>query len=108
MFMRLARPVRTFMVGILGVGVIITPLLVFQLRFHSNIARPHVHAWCLWLAITWAAACVTYMVVDLIPRFVVFIVTMFHGQVENLKTQLEVRFHQCVTDASSPDNVFYV
>lgn len=91
LFMRLARPIRTFLVALIGVGILITPLLVFQLRFHGNVAQPHVHAWSLWLAITWAAACITYIVVDLIPRFVVFIVTVFHGQVESLKTQLEVR-----------------
>jgi hypothetical protein len=44
-FMKLARPVRTFFVGVVGCAILITPLLVFQLRFKSNVARPHVHAW---------------------------------------------------------------
>ncbi|KAH8110837.1 Mechanosensitive ion channel-domain-containing protein [Phellopilus nigrolimitatus] len=90
LFMKLSRPIRTFLVAVLGAGVLITPLLVTHFRFHDSPARPHVHAWSLWLSISWAAASATYLVVDLIPRFVVFIVTLFRGQVENLKTQLEL------------------
>lgn len=89
-FMRLARPVRTALIAVLGAGVFISPLLIFQFRFHNSVAQPHVHAWSLWLSISWAAASVTYLVVDLIPRFIILLVTLFHGQVENLKTQLEV------------------
>lgn len=90
LFMRLARPIRTFLVAVLGAGIFITPLLVTQFRFRDSPARPHVHAWSLWLSITWAASSVTYLVVDLLPRFIIFVVTLFHGQVENLKTQIEV------------------
>ncbi|KAJ6474595.1 Mechanosensitive ion channel-domain-containing protein [Mycena vitilis] len=89
-FMKLARPVRTLFVGIVGCGILITPLLVFQLRFKSSKAEPHVHAWSLWLAIIWAAACLTGLVVDNIPRFIVFLVVLFGGQVERLKIQLEL------------------
>lgn len=91
LFMRLARPIRTLLVAIIGAGILIAPLLVFQFRFHSSAVRPHVHAWSLWLSITWAAGAVTYLVVDMIPRMVIFVMVMFHGQVERLKTQLEVR-----------------
>ena len=90
LFMRLARPVRTLLVAVLGAGIFITPLLVTQFRFHDSPARPHVHAWSLWLSITWAAASVTYLVVDSTPRLIISLVTLFHGQVENLKTQIEV------------------
>ncbi|KAI5120357.1 hypothetical protein M0805_006880 [Coniferiporia weirii] len=89
-FMRLARPVRTLLVAVLGGGILITPLLVVHFRFHNSAARPHVHAWSLWLAISWAAASATYLIVDLIPRFIILVVTTLHGQVENLKTQLEL------------------
>lgn len=90
MFMKLARPIRTFLVAIIGAGILITPLLVVEFCFHSSVVRPHVHMWSLWLSISWAAGSVTYLVVDLLPRFIIFIVTLFHGQVENLKTQLEL------------------
>ncbi|KAJ7760396.1 Mechanosensitive ion channel-domain-containing protein [Mycena metata] len=50
-FMRLARPIRQIFLGIIGCAVLISPLLVFQLRFKSSSAQPHVHAWSLWLAI---------------------------------------------------------
>lgn len=89
-FMKLARPIRTLLVGVVGTAILITPLLVFQLRFQSNVAQPHVHAWSLWLAIIWAAGCITSIVVDNITRFVIALVVLFGGQVERLKIQLEL------------------
>lgn len=89
-FMRLARPVRTLLVGILGAGFFITPLLVFVLRFPDNVAKHHVFMWSLWLSIIWAASCITYLVVDLLPRIIVGTVNLFGGQVETLKRQIEV------------------
>lgn len=91
-FMKLARPVRVFLLGALGAGILITPLIVVQLRFKSNPVRPQVHVWSLWLSIIWAAGCVTYLVVDAIPSLVIAFVVLFGGQVERLKIQLEVCF----------------
>ncbi|KAL5492554.1 hypothetical protein ACEPAI_4001 [Sanghuangporus weigelae] len=90
LFMKLSRTFRTFLVAILGAGIFIAPYLIFHFRFHDSPARPHVHAWSLWFSITWAAGSGTYLIVDLIPRFIIFIVTLFHGQVENLKSQIEL------------------
>ncbi|KAL5536761.1 hypothetical protein ACEPAF_584 [Sanghuangporus sanghuang] len=90
LFMKLSRSFRTFLVAILGAGIFIAPYLIFHFRFHDSPARPHVHAWSLWFSITWAAGSGTYLIVDLIPRFIIFIVTLFHGQVENLKSQIEL------------------
>ncbi|KAI0272641.1 hypothetical protein BC834DRAFT_840866 [Gloeopeniophorella convolvens] len=90
LFMKLARPVRTLLVGILGVGIFITPFLVFEFRFKDSVARPHVHAWSLWFAIIWAASCLTYLVVDLLPRLLIGILVLFGYTVERLKTQLEL------------------
>jgi hypothetical protein len=90
-FTRLARPLRVTLVGVLGAGVLITPLLVFELRFKSSVARPHVFAWSLWFAIIWAAACLTYIVVDLVPRLVVAIIDWVDGDMERMKMQIEVR-----------------
>ncbi|KAI6047439.1 Mechanosensitive ion channel-domain-containing protein [Pisolithus marmoratus] len=89
-FMKLARPIRTLLVGIVGTAILITPMLVVDIRFHSNsTVRPQVRAWSLWLSITWAASCVTYIVVDAIPKAVVTIIFLLGGQVERLKTQIE-------------------
>jgi len=88
--MRLARPVRVMFICILGAGILIAPLLVFELRFRNSIVRPHVYAWSLWLSIIWVAACLTYAVVDLVPRLVIRVVVLFGGQVERLKMQIEL------------------
>ncbi|KLO11534.1 hypothetical protein SCHPADRAFT_830996 [Schizopora paradoxa] len=90
LFMKLARPIRTLLVAILGAGLFITPLLVFEFHFKSSVVRPHVHAWSLWASISWAAGAVTYLVVDMIPRIIVFIVMLFHGSVERLKVRIEL------------------
>ncbi|KIK60286.1 hypothetical protein GYMLUDRAFT_601421 [Collybiopsis luxurians FD-317 M1] len=89
-FMKLARPVRVIFIGILGTGIMITPLLVVQLRFKSSPVRPHVHLWSFWFSIIWAASCVTYLVVDAIPGMVIGIVVLFGGAIERLKIQLEL------------------
>jgi len=90
LFMKLARPIRTTLVAILGAGVFIAPLLVFEFHFKNSVVRPHVHAWSLWASISWAAGAVTYLVVDLIPRIIIFIVMLFHGSVERLKVRIEL------------------
>ncbi|KAF9226600.1 hypothetical protein BS17DRAFT_775873 [Gyrodon lividus] len=90
-FMKLARPIRTLLVGIIGTTFFITPLLVVELRFQSNTAvRPQVLAWSLWLSVTWAASCATYLIVDLLPKTIVTVILFLGGQVERLKTQVEL------------------
>jgi len=91
-FMKLARPFRVILIGLLGAGVLISPLLVVKLKFNQSPVRAQVHVWSLWLSIIWASSCITYLVVDAIPRFVVAVIVLFGGQVERLKTQLEVCF----------------
>ena len=90
-YMRLSRPFRVFIVALLGAGILITPLLVFQLRFKNSPATNQVHAWSLWFAITWAAGCATYIVVDAAPHLVVAVTNILGGKVERLKMKLEVR-----------------
>jgi hypothetical protein len=89
-FMKLARPLRVLLLGILGTGIFLAPFLVFRLRFNASPARFQVHVWSLWLTITWVAGVATYLVVDAIPRLVVWTVVLFRGQVERLKIQVEV------------------
>ncbi|KAF9035742.1 hypothetical protein BDZ89DRAFT_1062027 [Hymenopellis radicata] len=89
-FMKLARPIRTLLVALIGGGIFITPLLVGYFQFKDSSARMQVYMWSLWLTITWAAACVTYLVVDLLPRVIISLVMMFNGKVERLKIQVEL------------------
>ncbi|KAG2349047.1 hypothetical protein BDR05DRAFT_1028210 [Suillus weaverae] len=90
-FMKLARPVRTLLLGIFGVAFFIIPLLVVELRFQNKEGvRLQVRVWSLWLSIIWAASCATYLVVDAIPRIVIYVIFLFGGQVERLKTQIEL------------------
>lgn len=107
LFMKLSRFVRTLLVAVLGAGFFITPLLVVTFQFRESPVRRHVYAWSLWLSIIWAASCVTYLVVDLFPRLIIIVVNLFGGQVERLKTQIEVRsvsieLMNVVTDPERP------
>lgn len=92
-FMKLTRLVRTLLVGVVGTAVLITPLLVVELKFQSSGVRSQVQAWSLWLSIIWATSCATYLVVDLLPDTIVTVVLLLGGQVERLKTQVEVCHH---------------
>ncbi|KAK0470035.1 Mechanosensitive ion channel-domain-containing protein [Desarmillaria tabescens] len=91
-FIKLSRWVRVLIIGILGCAILITPLLVVQLRFKelTSSVRTQVHVWSLWLTVIWAAACVTYLVVDAIPRLIVGLIVVFGGQLERLKMQIEL------------------
>ena len=109
-FVKLARPVRVVLVSLVGVAISITPLLVVDLRFPHNAARTQVHVWSLWLTIIWAASCITYLVVDLIPRFVITVTWFCGGKTERLKFQVEVfpylkpRISKVLTDCRPVDN----
>jgi hypothetical protein len=93
-FMKLTRPVRTLLVGVIGAAIFITPLLVVELKYqNSGGVRLQVYAWSLWLSIIWAASCATYLIVDLLPSTIVTIILLLGGQVERLKTQVEVCHH---------------
>lgn len=89
-FVKLARPVRVFLVSIIGVAISVTPLLVVNFRFPHSAAKTQVQVWSLWFTIVWAASCITYLVVDLIPRSVIAVTKLFGGKIERLKVQVEV------------------
>ncbi|KAF9484506.1 hypothetical protein BDN70DRAFT_797752 [Pholiota conissans] len=89
-FMKLARPVRVLLVGFLGSAICITPLVVVHVRFNQSVVKMQVHMWSLWLAITWAAACMTSLLVGFIPRLVVAVTRLFGGNTERLKIQVDL------------------
>lgn len=91
-FLKLARPIRVLLVGLLGVIILIIPLLVVNLRFRESRVKLQIYVWSLWLAVIWAASCGTYLVVDAIPPIVIAATNMIAGQAERLKSQLKVIF----------------
>jgi hypothetical protein len=92
-FLKLARPIRVLLVGLLGVIILIIPLLVVNLRFRESRVKLQIYVWSLWLAVIWAASCGTYLVVDAIPPIVIAATNMIAGQAERLKYQLKVIFY---------------
>ncbi|KAG6854591.1 hypothetical protein C0991_004193, partial [Blastosporella zonata] len=89
-FMKLSRAVRVLLVGAFVAAILITPFIVVKVRFKGKPVSAQVHAWSIWLTITWASACGTYLLVDAIPRLILSIVVLFGGQVERLKLQVEL------------------
>lgn len=89
-FMKLSQLIRVLLVGVIGAAILITPLLVVNLKFRENPVRLQVHVWSLWLTIIWSAACATTLVVDAIPHIVLLVTQLFGGQVERLRSQVEL------------------
>ncbi|KAK2465625.1 hypothetical protein APHAL10511_002169 [Amanita phalloides] len=89
-FLKLAKPIRILLVGLVGVVILIIPLLVVNLRFRESSIKLQLHIWSLWFAISWAAGCGTYFVVDIIPTIVIAAANLAGAQVEQLKSQLEL------------------
>ncbi|KAG8692515.1 hypothetical protein FRC09_011152, partial [Ceratobasidium sp. 395] len=90
-FMKLARPLRTTIIAVLGAGIFVTPLIVVHFKFKDSPARWHVFTWSLWLSITWAAASVTSLIIDTLPAFLLRFVFAVAGKApEHLKTKLEL------------------
>ena len=90
-FLKLPKILRVLLVGVIGAGVLITPLLVVQLRFHTSVVKKHAYVWSLWLTITWAAGVGTYIIVDAIPHLVLVILRLSNYKVERLRVTVEVR-----------------
>lgn len=89
-FMKLSRPFRVFLVAFLGVAILVTPLIIVNVRFRDSPVKIHVHVWSLWFTINWATSCGTYILVDFLPHFVIAVTALFGGSVERFKMQLEV------------------
>ncbi|KAI8996381.1 Mechanosensitive ion channel-domain-containing protein [Trametes punicea] len=89
-FLKLPRFLRALLIGCIGAAILITPLLVVNLRFSTSVVKAQVHAWSLWLAITWAAGVVTYIVVDAIPHLVLVVLRLTSYKVERARVSIEL------------------
>lgn len=90
-FLKLPKIFRVLLVGIIGAGILITPLLVVNLRFNTSIVKAQVHAWSLWLAISWAAGVAIFIIVDAIPHMVLVLLRLSNYKVERARVSIEVR-----------------
>lgn len=103
LFMKLSRTVRTLIVGALGAGLLITPLIIVGVRFRSSPAWEHVRTWSLWLTISWSAGVGTYLLIDSVPHFVLALLKLLGYKVERLKTPIEVSSSLHVLECTRAD-----
>ena len=59
--MRLSRPVRTALIGLMGGGILVVPAIVIWTAYNndrtSSVVRDNVRVWSLWLMILWTCEC---------------------------------------------------
>ncbi|TFK94118.1 hypothetical protein K466DRAFT_536529 [Polyporus arcularius HHB13444] len=89
-FLKLPKILRVLLVGGVGAGILITPLLVVQLHFNQSPVKTQIYVWSLWLAISWAAAVATYVVVDAIPHFILVLLRITSYKVERMRVPIEL------------------
>ncbi|KAH9935899.1 Mechanosensitive ion channel-domain-containing protein [Epithele typhae] len=89
-FLKLPRLFRVLLVGILGAGVLITPLIVVTFRFSDSPVKSHAYVWSLWLTIAWAAGIATYIIVDAIPHLVLVILRVAGYKIERMRVTIEL------------------
>ncbi|OJT09817.1 hypothetical protein TRAPUB_13687 [Trametes pubescens] len=89
-FLKLPKLFRVLLVGVIGAGILITPLLVVNLRFNTSIVKAQVHAWSLWLAISWAAGVAIFIIVDAIPHMVLVLLRLSNYKVERARVSIEL------------------
>ena len=89
-FKKLPRLLRALLVGVIGAGILITPLLVVHLRFSTSVIKTQVYVWSLWLSITWAAGVATFIVVDAVPHFILVLLRLTNFKIERTRVTIEV------------------
>ncbi|KAI0741441.1 Mechanosensitive ion channel-domain-containing protein [Daedaleopsis nitida] len=89
-FSKLPKILRVLLVGLIGAGILIAPLLVVQLRFNTNKIKLQVHVWSLWLTISWAAGVITFLVVDAVPHLILVFLRLSSFKVERMRVTIEL------------------
>lgn len=88
--LRLARPVRIFLAGLIGTAIFLIPFIVVTTSYQDSSARGQVVVWSIWLAIIWAASCGTFVLVNWIPPVALRVVIAVYGKApEVVKTNIE-------------------
>ncbi|TKY87968.1 hypothetical protein EX895_003064 [Sporisorium graminicola] len=88
--LRLARPVRIFLAGLIGTAICLVPFIVVTATSNTSPARTQVVVWSIWIAIIWAASCGTFLIVDWIPPVALRLVIAVYGKApEVVKTYIE-------------------
>lgn len=89
--MRLTRPVRVVAIGLLGTAIALVPFIVVLVAFKDRPARAQVEVWSIWIAIIWAAACGTFLVIEWVPSVILRLGVAFYGKApEAFKLYVEV------------------
>lgn len=89
--MRLARPIRFFVFGLIGTAIAMVPFIVTTTAFRDSPARSQVQTWSIWIAIIWAAGCGTFLVMDWVPPLILKVGVAFYGKAPPVfKTYIEV------------------
>ncbi|CDS01085.1 hypothetical protein, partial [Sporisorium scitamineum] len=88
--LRLARPVRIFLAGLIGTAICLVPFIVVTATNNTSSARAQVVVWSIWIAIIWAAGCGTFLIVDWVPPVALRLVIAVYGKApEIVKTYIE-------------------
>ncbi|KAJ9476069.1 Small-conductance mechanosensitive channel protein [Pseudozyma hubeiensis] len=88
--LRLARPVRIFLVALIGSAICLVPFIVVTATNNKSAARAQIVVWSIWIAIIWAAGCGTFLIIDWIPPLALRLVIAVYGKApEIVKTYIE-------------------
>ncbi|GAC97926.1 small-conductance mechanosensitive channel protein [Pseudozyma hubeiensis SY62] len=88
--LRLARPVRIFLVALIGTAICLVPFIVVTATNNTSAARAQIVVWSIWIAIIWAASCGTFLIIDWIPPLALRLVIAVYGKApEIVKTYIE-------------------
>ena len=78
--LRLARPVRILLFGLVAVTIALVPFIVTLAAFSTAPARPEVQVWSIWIAIIFAATAGTWLFVDLLPALIMRLAIAVYGR----------------------------
>ncbi|KAK0528799.1 hypothetical protein OC842_004441 [Tilletia horrida] len=89
--MRLARPVRIGILGLLGTAIALVPFIVAITAFKRSPAYGQVVTWSVWVAIIYSTSCATFLLLDAVPTLIMRLAIAVYGRApEVFKTQVEL------------------
>jgi len=89
--MSLARPVRLGLLGVLGTVIALIPFILAITLFKTSPAYGQLVTWSVWIAIIYSSSCATFLVLDLLPSFIMRLAIAVYGRApEIFKTYVEL------------------